>query len=122
MIYDPAQLPALVDIAMRTAYARRGVAHLTVPTDIQVADADANPYEDVGPARPPATAPIRLAAPGLPVRGGPAARLADVLERRYQARHPGRRRGAARQGRGAGGGRGAGRADHQNAVRQGRRA
>src|SRR5215813_14224769 len=29
MVTNPAQLPALVDIAIRTAYARRGVAHLT---------------------------------------------------------------------------------------------
>jgi pyruvate dehydrogenase (quinone) len=43
MIYNPAQLPALVDIAIRTAYARRGVAHLTVPNDIQVAPAGQNP-------------------------------------------------------------------------------
>jgi pyruvate dehydrogenase (quinone) len=78
MIYNPAQLPAVVDIAVRTAYARRGVAHLTVPTDIQVAQAGDNPYEEVGPARPPATAPIRLAAPGRPSPED-LQRLADVL-------------------------------------------
>jgi pyruvate dehydrogenase (quinone)/pyruvate oxidase len=78
MIYNPAQLPAVVDIAVRTAYARRGVAHLTVPTDIQVAKAGENPYEEVGPARPPATAPIRLAAPGRPSPED-LQRLADVL-------------------------------------------
>jgi pyruvate dehydrogenase (quinone) len=78
MIYNPAQLPAVVDIAVRTAYARRGVAHLTVPTDIQVAQAGANPYEEVGPARPPATSPIRLAAPGRPSPED-LQRLADVL-------------------------------------------
>jgi pyruvate dehydrogenase (quinone)/pyruvate oxidase len=39
MELNRAQLPALVDIAVRTAYARRGVAHLTVPNDIQVAPA-----------------------------------------------------------------------------------
>ncbi len=78
MIYNPAQLPAVVDIAVRTAYARRGVAHLTVPTDIQVAQAGDNPYEEVGPARPPATAPIRLAAPGRPSPED-LQKLADVL-------------------------------------------
>src|SRR5881394_769290 len=66
MVTNPAQLPALVDIAIRTAYARRGVAHLTLPNDIQVADADAHPYESVAPARPPSTAPIYLAAPVRP--------------------------------------------------------
>ena len=78
MIYNPAQLPALVNIAVRTAYARRGVAHLTVPNDIQVAPAGQNPWAEVGPARPPATSPIRLAAPGRP-RDEDLQRLADVL-------------------------------------------
>jgi pyruvate dehydrogenase (quinone)/pyruvate oxidase len=58
MITNPAQLPALVDIAIRTAYSRRGVAHLTLPNDIQVADAGDNPWPSVAPARSPATAPI----------------------------------------------------------------
>src|SRR6266536_1398338 len=31
VVMNPAQLPTLVDVAVRTAYARRGVAHLTVP-------------------------------------------------------------------------------------------
>jgi pyruvate dehydrogenase (quinone) len=53
MIYNPAQLPSVVDNAIRTAYVRRGVAHLTVPNDIQVADADADPWQHVAPARPP---------------------------------------------------------------------
>ena len=60
MVVNPAQLPGLVDIAIRTAYARRGVAHLTVPNDIQVAEAGQQPYEPVAPARPPATAPVWL--------------------------------------------------------------
>ena len=37
------QIPAVVDQAVRIAYARRGVSHITVPNDIQVADADADP-------------------------------------------------------------------------------
>jgi pyruvate dehydrogenase (quinone) len=78
MIYNPAQLPAVVDIAVRTAYARRGVAHLTVPNDLQVAKAGENPYAEVGPARPPATAPIRLNAPGRPAEDD-LQRLAEVL-------------------------------------------
>src|SRR6266487_326646 len=57
MVVNPAQLPALVDIAVRSAYARRGVAHLIVPNDIQVADADTDPYQHVAPVRSPATAP-----------------------------------------------------------------
>src|SRR5947207_3317070 len=41
MVVNPAQLPAVVDYAVRTALAARGVAHLSVPNDVQVADADA---------------------------------------------------------------------------------
>ncbi|WP_336215152.1 thiamine pyrophosphate-dependent enzyme [Nonomuraea sp. LPB2021202275-12-8] len=66
MITNPAQLPSLVDVAIRTAYARRGVAHLTIPNDVQVADADAEPYKSVGPVRPPQTAPVYLSPSGLP--------------------------------------------------------
>jgi pyruvate dehydrogenase (quinone) len=78
MVYNPAQLPSVVDNAIRTAYARRGVAHLTVPNDIQVADADADPWPHVAPARSPATAPVMLGAPGRPA-GEHLQRLADLL-------------------------------------------
>lgn len=64
VVDNPAQLPGVVDIAIRTALARRGVAHLSFPNDVQVADADADPYQHVAPARPPATAPVYLPAPG----------------------------------------------------------
>ncbi|MDP9841433.1 thiamine pyrophosphate-dependent enzyme [Streptosporangium lutulentum] len=66
VVDNPAQVPGVVDIAIRTAYARRGVAHLSVPNDVQVAPADADPYQHVAPARPPATAPIYLPPPGIP--------------------------------------------------------
>src|SRR2546423_9526591 len=66
VVDNPAQLPGVVDIAIRTALARRGVAHLTFPNDVQVADANADPYQHVAPARPPATAPVYLAPPGQP--------------------------------------------------------
>jgi len=78
MIYNPAQLPSVVDNAIRTAYARRGVAHLTLPNDIQVADADADPWQHVAPARPPSTAPVMLQAPGRP-RDEDLQRIADLL-------------------------------------------
>ena len=78
MIYNPVQLPALVDIAIRTAYARRGVAHLTVPNDIQVADADADPWQHVAPAAAPKTAAVYLPPPGRP-SDGDLERLADFL-------------------------------------------
>ena len=66
MVYNPAQLPTIVDNAIRTAYARRGVAHITVPNDIQVADADADPWQHVAPARSPHTSPVMLSAPKRP--------------------------------------------------------
>jgi pyruvate dehydrogenase (quinone)/pyruvate oxidase len=66
VVDNPAQLPGVVDIAIRTALARRGVAHLTLPNDVQVADADADPYTHVAPARPPVTSPVYLPPPGLP--------------------------------------------------------
>jgi len=78
VITNPVQLPALVDIAIRTAYARRGVAHLSVPNDIQVADADADPWQHVAPARPPHTLPVYLAPPGVP-REDELRRAAEVL-------------------------------------------
>ncbi|MEV6847017.1 thiamine pyrophosphate-dependent enzyme [Actinoplanes sp. NPDC051411] len=68
VIMNPAQVPAVVDIAIRTAYARRGVAHLTIPNDIQIAPAHKDPYTSVAPVSPPATKPIYLA---------PAVRPAD---------------------------------------------
>jgi pyruvate dehydrogenase (quinone)/pyruvate oxidase len=60
MITNPTQLPSIADVAIRTAYARRGVAHITIPNDIQVAEAGENPWPSVAPANPPATAPIYL--------------------------------------------------------------
>ncbi len=66
MISNLVQIPAVVDLAVRTAYARRGVAHITVPNDIQVADAGADPWQHVAPASAPRTAPVCLAPPGLP--------------------------------------------------------
>ncbi|WP_214110440.1 thiamine pyrophosphate-binding protein [Acrocarpospora catenulata] len=66
MVTNPVQLPSLVDVAVRTAYARSGVAHLTIPNDVQVADAGTDPWQHVAPARPPRTAPIYLRPPGRP--------------------------------------------------------
>jgi pyruvate dehydrogenase (quinone) len=66
LVVNPQQVPALVDLAIRHAYARRGVAHLCVPNDIQVAAADEDPYQHVAPVSPPATAPVYLASPVRP--------------------------------------------------------
>jgi pyruvate dehydrogenase (quinone)/pyruvate oxidase len=78
VVMNPAQMPALVDIAIRTAYARRGVAHLTLPNDVQVAPAGKDPYQSVAPVRPPATAPVYL-APAVRPRDDDLRRAAAVL-------------------------------------------
>ncbi|HXT93103.1 MAG TPA: thiamine pyrophosphate-dependent enzyme [Trebonia sp.] len=78
MISNPVQIPAVVDLAIRTAYARRGVAHITVPNDIQVADAGADPWQHVAPASAPKTAAVYLPPPGLPATED-LQRLADFL-------------------------------------------
>src|SRR5581483_2366774 len=78
MIHVPVQIPTLVDLAVRTSLSRRTVTHLTIPNDIQVADAEANPWESVAPARTPATAPVLLDAPGVP-RPADLERAAAVL-------------------------------------------
>src|SRR3954451_6655226 len=78
VVMNPAQLPTLVDVAIRTAYARRGVAHLTFPNDIQIAPAGKDPYSTVAPVRPPSTAPVYL-APAVRPRDEDLRRAADVL-------------------------------------------
>ena len=119
MVYGPVQIPTLVDLAVRHALARRTVSHLTIPTDIQLADADANPYSAPAPAVIKATAAIFLPAPGLPRgrdRGGGGAQC------RREGGHAGGRGRTARPQRGTGYGRGARQPDHQDPVRQGGRS
>jgi pyruvate dehydrogenase (quinone) len=58
MLMTPASIPALVDIAVRSALSRRGVAHLTFPVDMQEADPASSGFEGgLGTSRTPATAP-----------------------------------------------------------------
>ncbi|HEX3393888.1 MAG TPA: thiamine pyrophosphate-binding protein [Acidimicrobiales bacterium] len=78
MVHVPVQIPTLVDLAIRHAIAHRTVTHITFPNDLQVADADANPWQAVAPARTPATAPVYIAAPGVP-RGADLGKAAEVL-------------------------------------------
>jgi pyruvate dehydrogenase (quinone)/pyruvate oxidase len=78
MITNPRQVAAVVDQAVRTALTRRTVSHITMPNDLQVADADADPYAHVTPARPPATAAIWFPPPSRP-REQDLQRLAEVL-------------------------------------------
>ena len=78
MIRVPAQVPTLVDLAIRHALSRKGVAHLTIPTDIQVAEAGANPWMATAPAVIKPTAPILIEPPGVPAARHLEA-AADVL-------------------------------------------
>ncbi|HTW07186.1 MAG TPA: thiamine pyrophosphate-dependent enzyme, partial [Acidimicrobiales bacterium] len=78
VVMVPAQLPTVVDIAVRHALAHRCVSHLTVPNDVQVADAGAAPFPAVGPAVNKATAPIYIDSPGVPAAEHLRA-AADVL-------------------------------------------
>jgi pyruvate dehydrogenase (quinone) len=78
MIYVPVQVPTLVDLAIRHALARRGVAHLTMPTDIQIAEAGSNPWEALAPAVIKPTAPIFIRPPGVPAASDLRA-AADIL-------------------------------------------
>src|SRR4051794_18297655 len=78
MVTNPQQMPAVVDIAIRNAYSKRTVSHLTFPNDIQVAEVDADPYRHVAPATSPHSAP---GAPRLALEPDPAQvhAAADVL-------------------------------------------
>jgi pyruvate dehydrogenase (quinone) len=66
MVHVPVQIPTLVDLAVRHALAHRTVSHITFPNDVQLADADLNPWDSVAPARAPATAAVYIAAPSVP--------------------------------------------------------
>lgn len=80
MVTNPQQVPGVVDIAVRNALAKRTVAHLTFPNDIQVAPVAADPYRHVAPATSPATAPISGANPLRPSEEELRA-AADILHR-----------------------------------------
>jgi pyruvate dehydrogenase (quinone) len=69
MVHVPVSIPTLVDMAVRTALARRGVAHLTFPVDLQEADPDAAPWEGgLHTARKPHTAAVYIPPPAVPDR------------------------------------------------------
>jgi pyruvate dehydrogenase (quinone) len=69
MVHVPVSIPTLVDMAVRTALARRGVAHLTFPVDLQEADPDAAPWEGgLHTARKPDTAAVYIPPPAVPDR------------------------------------------------------
>ena len=78
LVSNPRQMPAVVDLAVRTALSRRTVAHLTFPNDVQVAPVAEDPYAHVGPGAPPQSMPLTTAAELTP-RQDDLARAAEVL-------------------------------------------
>ncbi|MCW3819333.1 thiamine pyrophosphate-binding protein [Micromonospora sp. DR5-3] len=78
MVTNPQQLPGVVDIAIRHALARRSVAHLSFPNDVQVAAAGADPYRHVSPGEPPTSSPV-VSQPPVPAAQADLARAAEVL-------------------------------------------
>src|SRR5256714_8982027 len=69
MFHAPASIPALVDIAVRSALSKKGVAHLTFPVDMQEADPSESGYEGgLGTSRTPETAPVYTPAHVVPRR------------------------------------------------------
>jgi thiamine pyrophosphate-dependent acetolactate synthase large subunit-like protein len=77
LVSNPAQLPAAVDLAVRNALAKKGVAHISVPNDIQIAEVD-SPYASPSPGEPAVTLPVYHPAPTAP-RTEDLLRAADVL-------------------------------------------
>jgi len=78
VVTNPQQMPGVVDIAIRHALARRNVAHLSFPNDVQVAAATEDPYRHVSPGLPP-TVNGGLSLPPVPAAQDDLARAADVL-------------------------------------------
>jgi pyruvate dehydrogenase (quinone)/pyruvate oxidase len=66
MAHVPVQIPTLVDLAVRRALANRTVSHITIPNDVQVADAGEEPYPSVAPAHAPSTSPVFIAPRLIP--------------------------------------------------------
>src|SRR5207247_5804253 len=79
MFHAPASVPALVDIAVRTALSQRGVAHLTMPVDMQEADPEKSGFDGgLDTARTPETAPVYTPPRVIPPEGA-LRQAADIL-------------------------------------------
>ncbi|MEU0151316.1 thiamine pyrophosphate-dependent enzyme [Micromonospora fulviviridis] len=78
MVTNPQQMPGVLDIAIRHALARRSVAHLSFPNDVQVAPAGEDPYRHVSPGEPPRSSPV-VSQPAVPAEQLDLARAAEVL-------------------------------------------
>ena len=81
MVHVPAQIPTLVDLAVRHALARRRCHTSPSRTTCRSPTPTATRGQGVAPARAPATAPVFIRAPGRPARHDLHA-AADVLNAR----------------------------------------
>ncbi len=116
-IMGPAHVENVMELACRTALARRGVAHVTMPVDMQSmpltsdARSERNVKHHVS----------MVAADGMPVPdAAELQRAAAILNAGKKNLHPGRPRRAPCQGGAGGAGREAARPGRQGAARQGR--
>jgi pyruvate dehydrogenase (quinone) len=67
-VHTPVQIPAMVDIGIGNAMARGSVSHITFPWNLEPAAAESGPWMDTTTSTPP-TAPVFVAAPGIPPPG-----------------------------------------------------
>ncbi|HZU71780.1 MAG TPA: thiamine pyrophosphate-binding protein [Acidimicrobiales bacterium] len=80
MFHAPVSIPALTDIAIRTALSQRGVSHLTFPVDMQEADPEDAGYEGgLDTARPPKIAPAKYTPARIVPSDPPLRQAAEVL-------------------------------------------
>src|SRR6266540_2752326 len=61
----PVQIPAMVDIGIGNAVARGSVSHITFPWSLEPGAAESGPWMATTASAPP-TAPVFVAAPGVP--------------------------------------------------------
>jgi pyruvate dehydrogenase (quinone) len=64
-VHVPVQIPAMVDIGIGNAVARGSVSHITFPWDLGPAAAESDAWMVMTSSAPP-TAPVFVAAPGMP--------------------------------------------------------
>jgi pyruvate dehydrogenase (quinone) len=83
VVTNPQQMPGVVDIAIRNALAKRTVAHLSFPNDVQVAKVTEDPYRHVSPGTPPTSNAV--------VSHPPVAPASDDLARAVEVLNAGRK-------------------------------
>ncbi len=64
-VHVPVQIPAMVDIGIGNAVARGSVSHITFPWSLEPGAAESGPWMATTASSPP-TAPVFVAAPGVP--------------------------------------------------------